>query len=146
MLRSAYGPKDRVFCEVIGKSLTKQSFAAECNINNIMKKYQKSGAVTHFNRHSPEYGFATGASFTDAMLLVVAAQDMFADLPSSIRTRFGNDPTNFLDFVQNPDNAEEMVELGLAEARRVASPVQVEIVAQAEPEADVEPEADTVVA
>jgi len=40
---------------------------------------------------------------------------MFNDLPSSIRSRFGNDPAAFLDFVQDENNADEMVKLGLTE-------------------------------
>lgn len=98
-----------------GESRTKQSFKMECDINHIMAKYQKTGAITHFTKHSPQYGIATGMQFQDAMNLVCEAQEMFNDLPSSIRSRFGNDPAAFLDFVQDEGNADEMVKLGLAE-------------------------------
>jgi phage internal scaffolding protein len=40
---------------------------------------------------------------------------MFNDLPSSIRSRFGNDPAAFLDFVNDEGNADEMIKLGLIE-------------------------------
>ncbi len=113
---TAYGEKSRVGFVCIGESRTKQSFTKECNINNIMSKYQKSGAISHFNQHSAEYGFATGQSFSEAMLLVVQAQDMFEGLPSSIRSRFGNNPATFLDFVQDANNADEMIALGLRDA------------------------------
>ena len=96
-----------------GKTKTKQSFASECDINNIMAKYQKTGAITHANRNAAQYDFATSLDFSEAMRLVVTAQDMFDGLPSSIRTRFENDPAQFLDFVQDADNEQEMRKLGL---------------------------------
>jgi hypothetical protein len=52
---------------------------------------------------------------------------MFMSLPAKIRSRFQNDPGAFLDFVQNPENRDEMIELGLAKAQ---------------PRAPVEPEAE----
>ena len=106
-------PRDRVQFVPTGKSKTKQSFLAECDINNIMAKYQKTGAIAHANRNAAHYDFATSLDFTEAMRLVVTAQDMFDGLPSSIRTRFANDPAQFLDFVQDADNEKEMRKLGL---------------------------------
>ena len=34
-------------------------------------------------------------------------------LPAKIRRRFDNDPTAFIEFVQNPSNKSEMEELGI---------------------------------
>ncbi len=92
---------------------TKQSFAEQCEINNIMARHQKTGALTHINQHQAQYGFATSNDFTESMRIVKTAQDMFNALPSNIRTRCGNDPGNFLEFVQDPENIEEMQKLGL---------------------------------
>lgn len=94
-------------------SLTKQSFKDETDINQIMEKFQKTGAIEHRNEHQPQYGFATEQNFQDAMNLVTEAQNMFDDLPSSIRAKFHNDPGSFLDFVQDPDNLSEMADMGL---------------------------------
>ena len=98
-----------------GESLTEQSHKKECDINNIMRKYQKTGAITHQNKHEAEYGFATGQTFLDAMLTVTKGQQMFDELPSSIRNKFYNDPAQFLDFVQDPANKQELMEMGLTE-------------------------------
>lgn len=94
------------------EGMTRQSFADECDINLIMAKYQTTGAIDHFARHEPRYGFADGVTFHDAMNIVAEGDSMFADLPSKLRSRFEN-PGAFLDFVQDEANAEEMVELGL---------------------------------
>lgn len=121
-------------------SMTVQSAKKECDINNIVAKYQKTGAIEHANRYEPQYGEVTSVTFQDAMNQVTSAQQMFDDLPSSIRQRFEGDPGAFLDFVADPSNAEEMAELGLVPgspnppeppSRRVAEP---ESPGSAEPE------------
>ena len=123
--------REAVQIDAGGESRTKQSFKKECDINVIMAKYQKTGAITHFNKHQQQYGIADGQTFQDAMNLVCEAQEMFNDLPSSIRSRFGNDPAAFLDFVQNEENADEMARMGLVEQSAeqtdaVASAAEVE--------------------
>lgn len=35
-------------------------------------------------------------------------------LPAQVRAKFSNDAAEFLDFVQNPKNADELVAMGLA--------------------------------
>ncbi len=115
IVRSAYGPKKRLGdIGDLGVSLTKQSFTKECDINNIMAKYQKTGAIDHVNKHEASYGFATSHDFQSALETIRTGQTMFDELPSSIRTKFENDPAKFLDFVQDNKNQAEMVELGLA--------------------------------
>ncbi len=108
------GPFRRVqikFPETEGR--TKQSFTEQCEINNIMARHQKTGAITHLNQHGANYGFATSHDFSESMRIVKTAQDMFNGLPSSIRSRFANDPGLFLDFVQDAENEAEMRKLGI---------------------------------
>ena len=38
---------------------------------------------------------------------------MFDNLPSDVRNRFNNNPAQLLDFVADPENKEEAIELGL---------------------------------
>lgn len=92
----------------------KQSFKDECDINKIMEKFQKSGAITHFTKNAPIYGDHSSAELFEAQLVVANAETMFAELPSSIRKKFDNNPGQFLEFVQNPANEKAMQELGLA--------------------------------
>jgi len=113
-VRSAYGKKISSGIKFTEPSLTKQSFTKECDINNIMRKYQKTGAIDHVNKHEASYGYATSDDFTASMEIVARGKTMFEELPSSIRTKFENDPAKFLDFVQDEENTKEMQELGLA--------------------------------
>lgn len=94
--------------------MAKQSMKDECNINNIVARFQRTGVVDHLNKHGPNYGFADSITLHESMEIVRKAQEMFDDLPSEIRKRFVNDPAAFLDFVQNPENQDEAVRLGLA--------------------------------
>jgi phage internal scaffolding protein len=94
-------------------SRTKQSDASECEINNIMAKYMRTGAIEHYSTHQGHYSDITGPDFETAMNIVADANTMFAELPSNLRNRFENSPKRFLEFVQDESNLTEMAELGL---------------------------------
>lgn len=114
--RKAYDPQMRVTLDCsVDAGRTKQEFKKDCDINRIVAKYQKTGIIDHARKFSGEYAFATGLDFQAAMELVKNGEEMFAALPSSLRNRFANDPAQFLDFVQDPANAQELVDLGLAD-------------------------------
>lgn len=102
----------RVRTPVGGPTLTQQQFADTCDINKIMRKYQRTGAITHFAKYAPEYKDTTACDFQEALNLVNRARKMFDDLPSSIRAEVQT-PEGFLAFVQNPANKTRMQELGL---------------------------------
>lgn len=111
---TAYGPKvkQQLICEP-GFGRTKQSFKDECDINNILKRFQKTGVLDFVNKHAAQYGDVIGADFQSAMNIIAQANSMFADLPAHLRTRFENDPAQFLDFVADEKNRPEALELGL---------------------------------
>lgn len=116
----------RVQCHNTNPSMTKQSFKDECNINKIMDKFQKTGALDHYASHAPQYGDATEVELFDAMNIVADSNSMFEELPASLRKKFHNQPGEFLKFVQDPKNLEEMRELGLAERAQTTPPAVVE--------------------
>jgi len=110
-----------------GEGKTKQSFKDECNINFIMKKYMRSGAIPPTNENG-RYGEATGSDLFEAMQTVAHANSLFAEMPSDIRNKFDNDPVKFLDYMDDDSKLEEQIELGLAQ-RIPTDPIQqVEIV------------------
>nr|UXQ88128.1 MAG: internal scaffolding protein [Microvirus sp.] len=104
----------RVYAKIGTHSLTKQSFKDECNINKIMAKFQKTGAINHYMAYAEEYGDASPVELSDAQQIIINAQTMFDDLPSKLRKKFNNKPEEFLEFVQNPENLAEMRKIGLA--------------------------------
>jgi len=111
--RSASTPPVKVSVLFSKPSKTRQEFKDECDINNILRQYNNTGVLSHVNRASPIYEDVTSYDYQAAMDLVAYARSSFDALPSSIRTRFDNDPSKLLDFVQNPLNAPEAHSLGL---------------------------------
>jgi phage internal scaffolding protein len=119
--RTAYGERKRVTFETTGESLTHQSAKDECDINNIMKKWERTGIIDHQNRYQGEYGDFTNVpdNYQDSLNAVLQADEMFMTLPAKIRARFGNDPGAFLDFVSDPNNQEAIIEMGLATKKQL---------------------------
>jgi len=124
-LVSKFGVRRPYFRRAVRKSFVKpsrvqQQFAKETDINEIMRKYKKTGLITHVNQYQAMYGdFISAPDFQDAQQAIADANQMFSELPAEMRDRFGNDPVKFLDFVQavdadgNAKNIEEMRSLGL---------------------------------
>lgn len=110
---TAYGPKVKVMETFPADGRTKQSFKDECDINQIMARYQTTGVLDFVAKHQAQYGDCTGIEFQQGLDIIRQAREMFADLPSKLRARFSNDPGEFLDFVQDPANLEEAAQLGL---------------------------------
>lgn len=97
----------------IQTSMTKQAFAEESQINNIMAKYEKTGVIDHVKEHGGYSMMPSGLDYHTAMQLTIDAHLAFDQLPANIRKEFGNDAFEFLTFVEDPDNVERMAELGL---------------------------------
>lgn len=113
--RSAYSPhlKVAIAFDPLGDR-AKQSFKAECDINTIMARYMSTGVLPEtILKLNGQYLDCTGFEFQSAMDLVADASSMFQELPSSIRSRFDNDPAAFLDFCSQEKNRPELADMGL---------------------------------
>lgn len=103
----------RVQTHPVGESRTEQSHIGETNINAIIGRYHRTGLLPQRGR-SGFYGDFTGITdYHDAVNRVKSAEDAFMSLPSKIRKRFENDPYNLLTFLENDDNRQEAIELGI---------------------------------
>lgn len=112
--KTAYGSNQRVQLECNDSSRTKQNFQKECDINTIMGKYKKSGLLSHVAKFQGNYDILPSEiDFHASQNAIIAANESFDSLPASIRTEFQNDPGLFLKMVDDPDNHDRMVELGL---------------------------------
>lgn len=115
------------------KILVEQHHQAEVNINAIVKRHGIDLIEKVARLRSSEFQFddVSGNDFQEAMNIVMKAKEQFDEMPSKVRARFDNDPAQFLDFVQNPANLEEMYSLGLAVKPKpdpVPAPIQVQVV------------------
>ena len=95
------------------KSLTQQQFRDECDINNIMKKAEKTGLFP-VCKAQPVYGdFSKRMSTLEAMNFAATIKRQFAALPVEIRSRFDHNVANLVEFLADEKNLEESYKLGL---------------------------------
>lgn len=95
--------------------LVKQAFKDECDVNAILKRYRKTGVIEHVSKVAARYGdFSEFKEYREMLDTVRSADEMFFGLPAELRKRFENNPANFVEFMGNPANLNEAVELGLA--------------------------------
>jgi len=96
------------------KTRTKSEFADEANINNIVKRCM-NGAVMPTGGRTPLFGdFTEVADFSSAQTLIAEANSEFEQLPSDVREKFGNDVSALMDFLDDENNLDEAIALGLA--------------------------------
>lgn len=97
------------------KSVTQQHFRDECDINNIMKKYEKNGTLPDgYNEKQPIFGdFSEIPDFQSTANLIAEVQTAFNKLPASTRARFNHSPAAALDFLADSNNTAEAFKLGL---------------------------------
>ena len=110
----------RVTTDPVGESMTKQSLAAACDINNIMAKYKKTGLITHIREGATYQDLPGALEFHDAQNLIVEAVASFNGLSAAVRKRFGNDPSQLLAFISDENNLAEAISLGLVEEPEAA--------------------------
>jgi phage internal scaffolding protein len=115
-LRKFLQKEPRINADGSPKYFTEQSHKDICDINNIIKTYDKTGLLNHVNNMEYQYGNLSGEDFKTMADTVIAAQEAFDGLPSHVRTEFRNSPEEFLRFMDNPDNREKAIQLGLIES------------------------------
>lgn len=109
----------------------KQAHKKECDINEIMKQWKRTGVLSHENMSPPQYGdFHDVDTYIEACNQVNAAQAAFESLPAETRSRMGNDPAKLLQFLADEENTDEAIKLGLKlapepEAKIVPTPVTI---------------------
>jgi len=94
--------------------ITKQSMAAECDINNILKQYSKTGIMEHINTANAQWlDLPSQIEYQRSLNTMIAAEDAFAQLPAAVRDYYLNDPENLLAALDNPQQADKLREFGI---------------------------------
>lgn len=117
-----------------GPTRTKQSMAAETDINHIVRKYQATGLVTHLARGVPQYGdFSAATDLKTALDLVHDAEEQFSKLNPHVRKAAENDPVRFLEMLSTEEGTQVLLDAGLEPGfKREGDPAPVEAVVAAE--------------
>ena len=110
-------------------SMTKQSDKKLANINSILGRYKKTGLIPLRQSVPIEGDLPDVDSYHEAMTVITQSQQAFDQLPSDIKEKFDGDPKKFLEFVQDEENEDKLIEMGLAKAKEVVETIQkVEVV------------------
>lgn len=122
--KTAYDPveeHDHCGIEFTMPSLTVQDEKDEADINYIVNKYadgQKGIATLDLGDSSQyaylQFGDATlPGDYSTALELVSGVREEFYSLPAKVRAKFGHDPMNFIDQLNNPATLEYLRQQGL---------------------------------
>lgn len=122
--KTAYDPveeHDHCGIEFTMPSLTVQDEKDETDINYIVNKYadgQKGIATLDLGDSSQyaylQFGDATlPGDYSTALELVSGVREEFYSLPAYVRAKFGHDPMNFINQLNNPETLKYLQQEGL---------------------------------
>lgn len=99
---------------VCGPSRTQQHLADLCSPKRLVEKYGSKRLKEALSREPAMFSdIPLAGDFKEAMDIIAKGQTSFDALPSGLRKRFGNDPYQLLEFLNDVKNRDEAIELGL---------------------------------
>lgn len=99
------------FVPEFGEGLTKQSFKDSTDVNRILARFAKQGALDHLTQYQGEYGDFSNFDYLGHQLQIARGQEIFDALPSDVKREFRQSPAEFFQFVNDPANADRLHEL-----------------------------------
>lgn len=108
-----YRPHARLTLNTGDQLVTKQSHKKECDINNILAQYKKTGIINHISSNQPKYlDLPDSLDYQQSLHVIMQAQESFASLPAVVRNRFNNNPAEFLSAFTDPAQHDYLREHG----------------------------------
>lgn len=94
-------------------SLAEQHHKDAVSIQTIVQQHHVTGTMP-INSLPPQFSDQSDLpSFHEAQIILAKGIEAFEAVPAHIRKEFDNDPAEYLEFIQNPDNREEIIAYGL---------------------------------
>lgn len=93
--------------------MTEQNHKDQCDVNKIIKKYDKNGIISHVSSMKAEFGDCPAVEYKEMQDRLVKMQGEFNKLPASIKKRFGNNPFSLIAFMDDAGNRDEAIKLGM---------------------------------
>ena len=104
-------------------SLAQQHMKDECDINVLVERFGVTGSMP-VTPIEPSYGDFSGVGdYHTALNKIKAADEAFMALPAKIRAKFDHDPNALLNYLQNEENRDEAIQIGLIDGKPVVAPV-----------------------
>lgn len=122
MFRTRFERVDTKGVEFTIPSEVQQCDKDSTDINKIIKRYgeQCVCGMCAMNERQPiseEVAMLSSEDFNSMMQKMASVNNQFNELPAEVRQKFGHNPANMLEFMQDPANREEGEKLGLFEKR-----------------------------
>lgn len=89
------------------------SFREECDVNTILRRFMKTGEIEYRKNPGVYQDVSEISDLEGSLNQINKANAAFDALPADIRFRFGNSPIEMINFLQNPENYEESIKMGL---------------------------------
>lgn len=119
--QSYYSEKENPSVDFPEVGLTRSEFKKSCDINYILARHKKTGLAPVLS--GAFYGDVSNRpDFRESLDFINRVCEDFSALPSDIRSRFHNDPEEFLKFYDDDQNIDELVRMGLKSAPLVQEP------------------------
>lgn len=101
-----------------GSSVTQQQYSKDADINNIMARYRKTGVLINpldpDSNRVPLFMDVSGiGDFQAVQTRLNSINEAFMTLSPDVRAKFDNTPAKAIDFMTDPKNLKESVDLGL---------------------------------
>lgn len=119
---TAIDPPPKVVLTCLEESRTRQSEADASDINQIMAQYDRTGLLPQNQREALFVDVSNMPDYRTSLDTINKADEMFMMLPADIRAKFDNDAAVFLDWTSDPDNREQMQDLGMLPKDEVEVP------------------------
>lgn len=106
-----------------GPVMAQQQFKAECDINNIVNNYAKTGLLPQNIKSGGQFAdFSNIRDYQGMLDTILQAENTFMQLDPQIRSRFENNPGKLIEFIQKKQNYDEGVKLGLFNPKDLQQP------------------------
>lgn len=97
----------------LDKSLAQQHMADECDINKLVERFVVTGEMPQLEAPPLQGDFTQAPTYQEALNLMIEANKSFMQLPAKIRNRFENDAGQFVEFMSNEGNRDEIRAMGM---------------------------------
>lgn len=95
-------------------SKTDQQWKKDCDVNEVMKKFKRTGQITHLAKKQGHFSdISEIPDLLAATKHINDAMELFSELDSATRKKFNNNPTELYEFLMDSKNDEEAIKLGL---------------------------------
>lgn len=94
--------------------MTKQEFKDECDIENILKQFSKTGIIEHITKQEAQWlELPDAMDYQQSLETMRQAQEAFESLPSVVREKYDNNPERFLEALHDPSQKDYLTEVGI---------------------------------